>query len=505
MKMDFQEWMKASYPSVDLTKLTPANKQYYQSMWRNMATEADNLPTADEVGSADAITALADQYAVGCRFDNPDKAARFHDLANSLIARNATMNEAKLEMLRLDRTRKPITMPRLAPGAGESAAIEAGLLQSFGISESAIEGIHDAATMQTARDRGYHRMTLHSLLRLQLQSAGRHVPAGKLAESDIRDALRLSAGMSDGGYDAPMQTGWSTINVTGILSNTANKAALLGFTAVGTTYQKFCRKSSVDDFKERSSFRMTTKGSYALVPAGGEIPHVTLEEASAKNKADTYGARLAITRTDLVNDDLSMFATVPGSLGRLGALAIERAVYVLLLANTGNFFAAGNKNLLTGVDSALSLLGIGKAVAAFQEQTDLNGDPTLLAPAVLLHPSPLNAAARELMNSGTIVATSTVEGMVPEGNPWKGLADPVSSPFLGTTLGLTGGSNTAWYLLVAPGDFAIIDVAFLEGRESPIVEANEVDFAKLGMEFRSYHDWGAAFLEHRGGVKSAGG
>jgi hypothetical protein len=245
------------------------------------------------------------------------------------------------------------------------------------------------------------------------------------------------------------------------------------------------------------------------IPPGGEIPHVTLEEASATNRVKTFGARLSLTRQDFINDDLSMFATVPGSLGRLGALALEKSVYVALLANAGSFFHADNKNLLSGADSALSLTGIQKAVAAFAEQTDLNGDPTLLTPAVLLTSSGMNGTARELMNSETIVAgTALIDGGVnvaqPASNPWQGLATPIHSPFLGIALGIAGSSDTAWYLLVGPGDFSVVDVAFLDGIQSPTIESGDVDFAHLGMQFRSYFDFGVALHEHRGGVKSAG-
>ena len=76
--------------------------------------------------------------------------------------------------------------------------------------------------------------------------------------------------------------------------------------------------------------------------------------------------------------------------------------------------------------------------------------------------------------------------------------------YLGVTLGLTGNSDTAWYLLVGPGDFAIIDVAFLDGRQMPTVETADMDFNKLGIQMRGYHDWGVAFHEKRGGIKSAG-
>jgi hypothetical protein len=50
----------------------------------------------------------------------------------------------------------------------------------------------------------------------------------------------------------------------------------------------------------------------------------------------------------------------------------------------------------------------------------------------------------------------------------------------------TGYSTTAWYLLANPDDLPVIEVAFLNGRETPVVESADADFDTLGVQFRGY-------------------
>ena len=68
----------------------------------------------------------------------------------------------------------------------------------------------------------------------------------------------------------------------------------------------------------------------------------------------------------------------------------------------------------------------------------------------------------------------------------------------------TGYSSKAWYLLADPADLPVIEVAFLNGQESPTIETAEADFIVLGIQMRGYHDFGVALQDPRGGVKMKG-
>jgi len=77
------------------------------------------------------------------------------------------------------------------------------------------------------------------------------------------------------------------------------------------------------------------------------------------------------------------------------------------------------------------------------------------------------------------------------------------SRYLGNTK-YTGNSQKAWYLLSDPNDLPVIEVAFLNGNESPTIDSAEAEFNVLGIQMRGYHDFGVALQDARGGVKSKG-
>jgi len=67
-----------------------------------------------------------------------------------------------------------------------------------------------------------------------------------------------------------------------------------------------------------------------------------------------------------------------------------------------------------------------------------------------------------------------------------------------------GNSSKAWYLLAEPGDLPVIEVAFLNGQESPTIETADADFSVLGVQMRGYHDFGVGLQDPRGGIKAKG-
>lgn len=91
---------------------------------------------------------------------------------------------------------------------------------------------------------------------------------------------------------------------------------------------------------------MTGQGIFEKVGPDGELKHAQLSEESYSNQIDTYGKIISLTRRMIINDDLSAFLQIPRILGRESALAVESAVFTLLLSNPSNFFNAPVTKLL---------------------------------------------------------------------------------------------------------------------------------------------------------------
>ncbi|MCC7407211.1 MAG: hypothetical protein IT442_04015, partial [Phycisphaeraceae bacterium] len=131
-----------------------------------------------------------------------------------------------------------------------------------------------------------------------------------------------------------------------------------------------------------------------------------------------------------------------------------------------------------------------------------DGKPIGVLPAVLLVPTSLSAMATQLYKSLEIRDT-TANTKTPVANPHQGKFRAEVSRYLGNSK-FAGNSQKAWYLLADPADLAVIEVAFLNGQESPTIETAEADFNVLGVQMRGYHDFGVALQDPRGGVKAKG-
>ena len=353
-----------------------------------------------------------------------------------------------------------------------------------------IEEAYDEQTLDLASRRFRGGIGLQELL---LEAAWANGYTGRNFR-DSRAVLRFAFGRD-------IEAGFSTVDMSGLLSNIANKFLLEGFFSVEQTWRNICAIRNVSDFKTVSSYRLIGKDQYELVNPGGELKHGTLGNETYTNKADTYGLLLSIDRRDMINDDLGAITTVPRKLGRGSGLKINDVFWTTFLANSA-FFTVGNKNYLTGADTALSIDGLTKAEAAFMDQVDSDGKPVGMMPAIALVPTALSALGAQLYRSLELRDT-TPNSKYPVSNPHQGKYRVEVSRYLANSQ-YTGNSAKAWYLLSEPTDLAVIEVAFLNGQESPTIETAEADFNVLGVQMRGYHDFGCALQDPRGGLKSKG-
>ncbi len=150
----------------------------------------------------------------------------------------------------------------------------------------------------------------------------------------------------------------------------------------------------------------------------------------------------------------------------------------------------------------LSIDGLTQAEVALLEQTDADGKPIGIMPAIILVPTALSAIGTMLYKSLEIRDT-TASIKYPVANPHQGKFGTEVSRYLANS-NYTGSSVKAWYLLADPNDLPVIEVAFLNGQESPTIETAEADFNVLGIQMRGYHDFGVALQDPKGGVKSKG-
>lgn len=345
-----------------------------------------------------------------------------------------------------------------------------------------------------------------------LDAAHKHFPRGINLKSLLFEAARRNSNYRGSLNDDVAlcraafvnAAGPSSIAVPGILSNVANKFLASGFLYTEQAWRQISKIRTANDFKQMSTYRLTGSNKFKKVAPGGEIKHGTLSELTYTNQVDTYGIMIGMDRRDIRNDDLGAFTSIPQELGR-GAGDNLNEVFWTEYLDDSTFYPT-DKSLLNyddgATDSVLSLAGLENADTLFALQTKPDGTPLGVMPAILLVPRALRATATTLMAAApTAAAQSTATTTLH--NPWAGMFQVVSSVYLQSSA-ITGYSATAWYLLADPMNIPTIEVAFLDGIETPTVETSEFEFDRLGLSMRAYMDWGCNKQEYRGGVKLKG-
>jgi hypothetical protein len=286
-----------------------------------------------------------------------------------------------------------------------------------------------------------------------------------------------------------LQAAWATHSISGILSSTVNKFLLAGFNGVESSWRSISSVRSVNDFKTVTSYRLNGGMKFQPVANGGEIKNAALSDESRTISASTYAVMSSITRTDLINDDLGALTAAPQRLGRGGALALNDLFWTAF-QDDSTFFTTGRGNKKTTA-GALSLANLKAIATLFRKLKDPDGNPVAVEPRILLVPADIELAAAEIMGSSLLVGGSSA---APDRNVLAGRYQVVSTSYLS--------SAEDYYLLASPADMPVMEVAFLNGVQSPVVETAEADFNVLGIQMRGLFDIGVAKAEYLAGVKA---
>lgn len=425
-----------------------------------------------------------------------------------------TSEKVELEVLRASR---PVAAPYINTGAGSgsdnpqvlASAISAAGAMSAGVNEkTAFAGLSDQVK-EIAASRKLRGVGLHQIMFMVAAAHGVHLTPGRIDDDSLRAIIRLEHQIqaADGG-------GFSTISLSGITENILNKAMLQAYSDVASVVSDIAFETDTNDFKTYKRYRLTGSGAFQDVGPNGELKNMSLQDEAFSNKLGTKGAIINLGRELLINDDMGAIVQLPQLLGRQGALARERAVFTQILANAAQadtfaFFSANHANYASGAGSALQISSVTTAEKIFLEQKDANGDPIMLTPDRILAPPALKATAENLFNGANLVVgalgSTASKSVEPNRNPHEGKYRPVISPFLGTQGGITGKSDTGWYLLPPPvGGMAIAQVGYLRGQRVPVIERGEANFNTLGISMRAFFDFGVSMHDNRCGVFSAG-
>jgi len=322
---------------------------------------------------------------------------------------------------------------------------------------------------------------------------------------DIARECVEASGVSTRGMDQLKIVGaaftQSTSDFPVLLEEAMYKTLQASYGAAALTWSRFCATGSVSDFRAHNRYRVGSLGNLDTVSELGEFTNKTIPDGEkASISAKTVGNIINLSRQAIINDDLSAFLGLSNMLGRSAARTVEAAVYALLAENAGLGPVMGDSKTLFHADhgnigsaGALAVVSIEDARVKLASQMDVGGNDYLdLRPAVLLVPMGLGGTARVINAAEYDPDTS---GKLQRPNMVRGLfRDIVDTPRL---------SGTRFYTFADPSEAPVIEVAFLDGNQSPYLEIQD-GFDVDGAQYKVRLDFGVGAIDYRGAVTNAG-
>ncbi len=256
--------------------------------------------------------------------------------------------------------RDPSTLGTASVGTtnrvGSASVIEASLLMSGGVSDRDVEKLgYDQRTVDQAVSREHRGMGLQALFHACIQAAGMYYPGGRADNGLIETAFEASKQLRSRRIQAGSLSTFSSVNLPGVLGNVANKSLLNAYQRIESVAMQIAYIATTGDFKEMSHYQFEMDGTLAVVDEGEDIPHVSLKETEYKNKLQTRGALVALTRQMIINDDLEAFLRIPQEFGRKAGQTLEYVTFTKLLENLATIFTTARKNRIT---SKLDISGL---------------------------------------------------------------------------------------------------------------------------------------------------
>jgi hypothetical protein len=301
----------------------------------------------------------------------------------------------------------------------------------------------------------------------------------------------------------------SSGDLPSLLSNVQNKALIAGYREAKATWPLWCKRGNLNDFKTAKRVDLTDFAALRETGENGEILDSKLGDRGEDIQLGVYARRTSFTWEMLVNDDTHSLVEFPRRLGRSAKQLPSRLVCAHLLANPimGDgvpLFHEDHGNLLTGATSNLDqtnkVTAVVNALKAFRQftapkapnDTEFPSEPVDVEPRVLLVPPEHEYAAYQVANPNLFVT---------ETQHFANRFEVATEQRLSNS-GYTGYSATAWYLVGGP-ESDVMEVAFLNGDEEPMITSHE-DFNALALQTRCVLACGVKALTWRGIVKSEG-
>lgn len=430
----------------------------------DMEPNADPTP-ADAAAARGAVNAEIRKLVDAANLD--------HTVADSLIDRGATVDDAKRELF--DAITKPgVTVRHQRVEVGDRLDAPDKLVERMS------EALHCRLTGGKPADAA--RPYMHR--RLVDMAAELLEARGERTRMLSPDAILTRAGMHTVG------------DFSNLLTSTGNRVLLAAFQAAPNPLRSLARQTSISDFRTKTTLKLSEWPKLSEVAEHGEITHGTRGEAKEAYALRTFAKIFSLSRNAIINDDLGAFADFGRAAGRAAAETEADVLTALLTANSsagvtlddGNPLFHSTHGNVAGSGGAISTTTLSAARLAMRGQKGLDGvTPVNAVPKFLLVSPAKETEAEQVLAT---IAPAQVSNV----NPFSQKLELLVEPRL---------SGNGWYIFADPAALPVLEYAYLSSASGPQMASRE-GWDVLGVEFRVVLDFGAGVIDHRGAYRNAG-
>ena len=456
-------------------------KKKQKPLPKENALPAQHLAASDSVADAVAKALAADRKR---RADIKSLCGKFgfDELGESLCESGASLEAAQMRVLELASARmQPVGSSRYGIGMDESdklrpLAAEGLYLRAGGTVEKPQEGSTQ-----------FRAMSLSQMARFFLERGG--CSCSGMSDKQVASAL-LS-----GGQGKLLAT---RSDFKAIFADVAHRRLVQAYRDAPATWRSFVNVVSASDFKPIQGITLSNAPDLLKVNENAEYKTGDLKASQETYRVAKYGRILSLTLEMIIDDDLRAFQRIPAMFGASASRLYSDLVYNIfkenpVMSDGNNLFSAAHGNLVS-TGSAPSSDSLSEMRVMLRKQTGLHGETLDLQPRVMLIPLELETNAEILLRSTALPQDGMSQGVV---NPWANRLIPVADPRLSAM------STTAWYMVADPNQIDTIEMAFMDGQETPTIEeAEDYDTASFRYKCRTFA--GVGVIDWRGFVKNPG-
>jgi hypothetical protein len=276
-----------------------------------------------------------------------------------------------------------------------------------------------------------------------------------------------------------------------LLANVLHKLLLMKFVGVPSPWKSYTWQTELNDFKTANRVIMNESPDLLAITEEQGYKDSNISDNGYGITLGTFGRTFSVGRRAIINDDLEALRRQPERFGRSASRTLAKQC-VAAIENDGkaydglSLFATthkGGANFQGNVtidNSAAGILAVSKAMTAISKAQDETGEKMGLIPKYLLVPPDLEDGALRLTQGQSFMPISTTGGTTVVGKAAR--LEVLVEPFFT--------SATESYVMADPADCPVIEVGFLDGKQTPDLLVKRINAVNLA---GGDDEWGYEF------------